>query len=317
MPILRKLGSVLRLAAAVFLCLTPLTAVLVMGWLMTLMQRETVVQRRRLAQPNTRIPRPSLPNWLVVEEPRRGSLAGHLTGALRRNLRDGCAAFLTTAACVLPFGLLWLFSWWSGWDNSFQKGYEQSWVGPVIGLTGVVLALPLLTHLPMALARQAAEGRMSAFFAIGHVRRLIRQVGWRYGWLCFLTALASFPLFVFKGAALFVENWSPGFLTRNAEELQTFAQVYRFWATVYLVIAVVVLRGLAARIYARAAHRLETVPNPGSALGVALRTAMVWCIWMGLVVQVYVGQFLNHQWIAWLNQPAVALPWLPLPGALV
>ena len=319
-PIARRFGSLLRLAVAVLLCLTPLGAVLVLGWLMRMMARERAVVARRLADTGTKWPRPSLPNWVVGTATQGQSRRHRWFGGMIENIRLGLASLLTLALGTFPFSLLWLFSWWGGWENSFNKGYEQAWVGPALGLLGVGIALPLLTRLPMALAHQAAEGRISAFFAFGHVRRLTRQVGWRYVFLCFLIVLSAFPLFAAKSAPVFVENWSPGFLSRNAAEVEAFASGYRLAATAYLLLVLVIWRRAAARLHARASHRLDGLGTTGaraSWLGTALRGLLLGAIWFVLVAQIYVGQFVNHQWLAWINHPVLVLPWIPQPGSVL
>ena len=40
-----------------------------------------------------------------------------------------------------------------------------------------------------------------------------------------------------------------------------------------------------------------------------LRAALVFVIWFGLVAQIFVGQFLNHDWHVWLTHPFILLPW--------
>lgn len=241
-------------------------------------------------------------------------------GGMADNFRLGLSSLLTLALGTFPFTLLWLFSWWGGWENSFNKGYEQAWVGPALGLLGVAIALPLLTRLPMALAHQAAEGRISAFFAFRKVRRLTRQVGWRYVFLCFLIVLSAFPLFAAKSAPVFVENWSPGFLSRNEAGVEAFASGYRLAATAYLVLVLVIWRRAAARLHARASHRLDGSGATGhraSWLGTALRGLLLGAIWFVLVAQIYVGQFVSHQWLAWINHPVLVLPWIPQPGSVL
>lgn len=316
-PLFRRFGSLLRMAIAVILCLTPLTAILVMGWLMRAMRVESAAARLRLEDPANGPPRPSLPNWLLSRAGTERRGLRRWTGSMASNIRLGFASLLTTAACTLPFTLLWLFSWWGGWENSFSKGYEQAWVGPSVGLLGVAISFPLLTHLPMALAHQAETRRVSAFFSISHVRRLIRQVGWRYTWLCLAIVITAFPLFVAKSAPVFVENWSPGFLDRNADELAKFAANYRLAATIYLVLAVTWWRRAVARLYARAAWRLEQLEATGVReyrVVTWTRTMIIWLIWFGLVAQIFIGQFMNHQWVAWLNPPLLGLPWISTPG---
>ena len=315
--LLAPLASLARFAVGVVLCLTPVTAVLVLGWLMRLMQRMERHMRKRL-QGAVRAHGPRLPHWITAETSTPATFFMRYLGSLVDNFRQGLAATATLAAGTLPFTLLWLFSWWGGWENSFNKGYEQAWVGRTIGLIGVAISLPLLVRLPMALAHQAAEGSMAAFFAFREVRKLIRLASWRYVGLCLLFLLAAFPLFVAKGGPVFVEQWSHGFADRNAAEIDAFRGSYRLWATAYLLAALLFLRRASARLHARAAHALATRdPSPSmlSWVPAVVRGCLLCAIWLAFSMQIFIAQFLNHQWLAWLNPPLVALPWLSPLGA--
>jgi hypothetical protein len=313
-----RLASLGRFAVGVVLCLTPATAILVLGWLMRLMQREDHYARERLQGARHGGHGPHLPHWIMGETPGSSGLLTRWLGSLVDNLRNGLAAVVTLALGTLPFTLLWLFAWWGGWENSFNKGYEQAWVGRTIGFIGVAIALPLLARLPMALAHQAAEGTMSAFFAFRDVRKLIRAAGWRYVGLSLLFVLSALPLFVAKGAPVFVEQWSPGFSDRNAAEIEAFGRSYRLWATGYMLAALVLLRRASARVRARAmlAHAVaKTSPSLLCSIAAIAQSLVCGVVWFAFVVQIFIGQFLNHQWIAWLNHPFIALPWLPPLGA--
>ena len=313
-----RLASLARFAIGVVLCLTPAMAVLVLGWLMRLMQRVEEHTRKRLQGAVAGKHGPRLPYWITTETLTSATFPTRRFVSLVDNFRQGLAAAVTLAAGTLPFTLLWLFSWWGGWENSFNKGYEQAWVGRTIGLIGVAISLPLLARLPMALAHQAAEGRMAAFFAFREVRKLIRLASWRYVGLSLLFLLAAFPLFVAKAAPVFVEQWSPGFAGRNAAEIDAFRGSYRLWATAYLLAVLLFLRPASARLHARAALELAT-GNPSSSLlsriPAVLRSLLLGAISLAFVMQIFIGQFLNHQWVAWLNPPLVALPWFSPLGA--
>lgn len=314
--VLGRLASLARFLAGVVLCLTPITAVLVLGWLMRFMQGEEALARARMEGLAGRERRVRLPRWIRAEPPLPSNRLACWLGSFVDNLRLGLSSIATIAAGTLPFTLLWLFSWWGGWENSFNKGYEQAWVGPTIGLIGVAISLPLLARLPMALAHQAAEGHMGAYFARREVRCLIRSAGWRYIGLSLLFVLAAVPLFAIKGAPVFVEHWSPGFIDRNAAAVEEFAGGYHLWATLYLLMVLVLLRRAAARLHARAALAIER-GDKGRAWSFSsvLQALFLWLIWFALVAQVYVGQFLSHQWLSWLNHPLIALPWIPPLGA--
>ncbi|MEL6574704.1 MAG: hypothetical protein AAFQ81_02345 [Pseudomonadota bacterium] len=313
-----RLSSLMRQAIAILLALHPLGAVLVLGWMMRLMRAEAREARRRLTR-GERPRRVPVPGWLSAADDEVSGRIGRLVGAVWLNLRDGVSALVTLAAGTLPFTLLWMLSWWGGWENSFNKGYEQSWVGPVVGLVGVALALPLLARLPMALAYQAVEGRMSAFFARRHVASLIEAAGWRYVGLTLLSAIAALPLFAMQALPTFVEGWSPGFAERSAEEIETFITRYRLLATAYLILALVALRRMAARLHVRASLALEanwSSRSMSSRLGAWMRQILIWACWFTVVAQVFVAQFVNHQWVVWLLPPFSMLPWFaPLTPA--
>lgn len=340
-------GALLRGLIGVLLCLTPVTGVLVLGWLMRVMAREGAVsllgqggqvargdvlagllasqQFKPLARP---------PGWFRLDE---GSLIRRSLGGLWLNLTLGLKALIAAAACVLPFGLLWLLGWWAGWDNSFNKGYEQAWVGPTVGFSGVAIALFTLSYLPIALAHMALEGRMAAFFEIRRVLSLIACAGWRMWLLALATALAALPLFAYRGMPVFMEGIYPEIAQLEPDALKEFTGRYRLLGALWLFAALVWLRKRAARIYAFACRRAladDPVLMAASQAREVLRAAgalpkpskkprhrgplraLVWMVamaplWFGLVAQIFVGQFLNHAWALWLSHPFYALPWLP------
>ena len=345
----RVSGAIWRGLIGVLFCLTPLTSVIVLGWLMRTMRREAgvaIVRRstglRRRAVLDRLRANPHLaglakpPNWFTSGAQGEGSRLQRAFAGLRKNVELGISAIASLCVAVVPFGLLLLLGWWAGWDNSFNKGYEQAWAGPLIAWIGIFLALASLSYLPMGLAHQASEGRLRAFFEIKQVRALTAYAGWRYVGLALLYLFCALPIFALRGMPVFIENIYPGFAELDAEGLVQFENRYRVLAAVYVFAAVVFLRKRGARVYAGAVLRAQSageswakatfasrllselsvtpkaaaVIMPGRFKRFLLGAARV-VIWFGLIVLIVVGQFLNHSWVFWVSYPLIALPWLP------
>lgn len=330
----RGIGKLVRFIAAVLACLTPVTALFVLGALQQLMRRVGTQQIEKLGDHLIRRPHadPTADVLSASDRLRSGRLKRAID-TLRQYFVEGCQAAFSLAIATLPFSLLWLFSWWAGWENSFNKGYEQSWVGPSLGLLGVFVALNVLIYVPMGLAHQAMEHRWQSFFHIRRVVSLIDCAGWRYVALAGLTAVAGLPLFAAQGLPVFIENIRPGFEHFTAEQVKEVAGQFKLLAAIYVVVALVILRWLAARLYARAlgpavrrhaqlwaASGYEvrgSEPMRGAAgrswmrqIGRIVRIGLLWVILFGLVAQIFVAQFLNYQWWNWLTHPFYLLPWV-------
>lgn len=269
----------------------PVTALIVLGWLMRRMRWIAGIDPRR-------------PGWLVGEGQSR--VARGISGLLA-NIRAGAGAALSLTLATLPFTALWTFGWWSGWENSFNKGYEQAAVGPLLSLMAIALALPILSLLPMALAHQAVTGTWRALFDWRRVWELIARAGWRYPLLIVLTAILALPVTLFRVMPLFIEEIVPGSTDMTTDEV---AQVnlrltLAFAATVFLALAI--LRGMAARVYRHAVARLGERPPalPFRLIGWAIMLAASFAF----VAQIYVGQFFNHGWAKWFAHPFTSLAW--------
>ena len=345
----RASAAIWRGLIGVLLCLTPFSSVIVLGWLMRTMRREAAItlirraaglrrgaalQRLRSSPRLAGLAKP--PNWFTSGTQGEGSRLQRSFGGLRKNVELGVSTIASLCVAVVPFGLLLLLGWWAGWDNSFNKGYEQAWVGPLIAWIGIFLALIALSYLPMGLAHQASEGRLRGFFEIKQVRALTAYVGWRYVGLALLYLICALPIFALRSMPVFIENIYPGFAELDAEGLVQFENRYRLLAACYVFAAVVFLRKRAARVYAGAALRAlsageswakgtfacrllseltvepKTAPMPKPGRFKRLSSSAVrLLVWFGLIVLIVVGQFLNHSWVFWVSYPLIALPWLP------
>jgi hypothetical protein len=325
----------LNVTIAVILCLTPFSAVVALGWIMRLMRREIVIEIGRHSQSDghrdvsrkaalTRISAlPQLAN--TVRFP------GWWKG-LWDTICSAFKAIFAVSLAILPFGTILLVSWWAGWENSFNKGYEQAWVGPVLALVGIALAMFTLVHLPMALAHHAAEQRVGAIWEVGLIRQLIGRVRWRYLMLTLVTVVLSGPIFLLQILPTFVENISPELSTASPAEIEAFVFRYYGAATLYLVLALFVLRRWAARLYTRAAllHRSNELqfirqvteeleqqemplrPAPGRFGGIIAGVLML-AAWLAFLASLYVAQFANYAWWNWISLPLTGLPWIFRP----
>ena len=360
----------LKFFIGALLLLTPLTALIVLGWLQRLTERKSAKylsrhygvreQRQLRIHDTTSMSRHHWPGLFVHDgfrltiddqslssgraEKRRMSFLSLWFGGLWDNLKAGVQSLIALAILTLPFGALWFLGWWSGWQNSFTKGYEQAFAGPTISLLGVILSLAALSYLPMALAHLSLERRIAAFFEFGKVIKLIHASAWRYISLSIAFVIASFPVFLATAAPVFIENIKPGFLDMPPQALDEFKDAYHFWMSVYILMALIILRSWTARIYAQSAVNAYSIdeaewrdtrligfaseeglnlgaPSPRSRprsrpgkIRAIILTVLLPIIWFGLVAQTYVGQFMNYKWWNWLNHPLIQIPWFPPLG---
>ena len=261
-PLARFFGLLRDLIVGTLLCTTPVTSVIALGWLTRRMgwaidrrwQRET-----------------AKPGWILG--PRGQGRTARLLGGLGANIRTGVLTGAGLALLTLPFTLPWLGAWWAGWENSFNKGYEQADVGPVVWLAATAIALPILAHLPLALAHAASEARFGAFFEIRRIRSVAAASGWRLTWLAVLSALFCIPLFGMRAIPVFIEDIVPGFHAMGPEAQGQIAGLFTLGTAALAFTGLLFLRHRAAAIYARATPRaargrqgraLDRPPGAGS-----------------------------------------------------
>jgi hypothetical protein len=246
----------------------------------------------------------------------------------------------------MPGCILWLFAWYDGWNNSFNKGYEQAPVGPLTGFLGIFLFIGAMFYVPLAQARQASTGQWRSFYDW----KLIWSLVGRHWVLClFLALLYSIlfiPLNVLKtGPAFWIQKIDT--IAPSSKQLIGMLSNYFFWSGFAVVTFYVAVRWAAARIYARAIllglqrgeipvtalaeverrelERLDLVQiSPPRSRHLLIRTALstskyvlrglgfaaLTFVWFTFVAQIYIAEFfMYHPVVGWLNQPLVQLPW--------
>jgi hypothetical protein len=253
-----------------------LGAVVVMGWVWRATQRFVLRawwKRSRAVSWNefvggareTEIHR-TWPNWFLGPAGSSSKME-RLFGGFWLNLKTGGRAILNTWVITGPACALWIFSWYDGWNNSFNKGYEQAAVGPATGIAGVLLFIAAMFYLPMAQARHAATGDWRTFFQFRIVWKIIRKRWLESLGLAILFVSLSVPLTAMKTAPGFFtamkadgtagENGFRRMVGGGLEELPPAEALrrlkrYYLWCGLYVFGAVVVTRFAAARVYAGA-----------------------------------------------------------------
>ncbi len=296
------------------LCTGPVTAVIALGWL-TRSQGHLARDRFGAAE--------EAPGWLLG--PREKGRLARALGGLAANSRAGLLTLAALLAWTLPFTLLWLGSWWAGWENSFNKGYEQAFVGPGVFLFGAFLAALILPALPLVLAHLAAEDRLSAAFELRRIRGLIAEAGWRIPSLALLTTLFALPFAAARGLITTATDWAPWLEDLTLEEVAAIQGQIALALAALTFLGSWALRALAARAYAFAAPRAAG-SRPGrwdgteaaeAALPARARSGLMTALWYALAMAftlattflILAGQFLDHAWWRWLFHPALTLLW--------
>lgn len=381
---MRKLKTFLygvwKVFVGALLCQRWPTSFLVVGWSYRAMQRRALrvwekhspideSNRTALKQSDPLfLSHTNWPNWFFQQkELRRASAApesrrtrvrraaGAAGASLGENLRIGfLGIFNTTVVMVLPVGL-WQIGWYSGWDNSFNKGYEQYYVGIALSWIGILLFLAAMLFLPMAQARQAVTGDWRAFYHFKMLWQITRNAPVRTVLLAAAYSLTSLPIAIALAAPFFIDQTVPQSINFTATEMIEFLNRYYFRLAVYGFIAYVFVRWIAAGWYARTVvellhtgrlkadalagaerHALRVLQldhqgeaeklHPAIAVTLAVsrpvwRTAVLTgavLVWFTFVAQIYVREFIvYHPFQGFLNQPLVQLPWFRyVPKAL-
>jgi hypothetical protein len=317
---LLRLGRLVANAAiGTLLCTGPVTAIIALGWLT---RRSGHLSRDRFGAAE------EAPGWLLGPREWQGRPSGRMTralGGLGANIRAGLMALTALLVWTLPFTALWLGAWWAGWENSFNKGYEQAFVGPSVYFLGVFAAALVLPVLPLVFAHLAAEDRLSAAFELRRLRSVVAQAGWRVPALAVLAALMALPFAGARGLITTATDWAPQLETMTPDQL---AEV-QGWITLALAalafISVWLTRSLAARVYTLAAARAAGL-KPGlwdgtqaaeGAVPATPRSRTLATLWYAIAMAatlafsflILAGQFLDYAWWRWIFHPALTLPW--------
>lgn len=358
-------------------CQTPTGAMLLIGWTYRLAQRKAIEHWWKrsghkksggrfldfLAETESTAGHIHWPNWFFAQNFKthlkradgtgrwrhRWNVFKALTESLRKNFWTGLGGLFNTAVFVLPAGLFMWFGWYDGWQNSFNKGYEEFFVGVSISWLGIFLFIAAMFFVPMAQARQATSGDWKAFY---HFRVVWTVVRGQWFW-CLALALGyvalAFPLHIMKSVPAAIVGVADQVETLRPEEVKKALENYFFWWAIYALPAYVILRIAAAKIYAHGllralkdSHLNETDLAPmeretlsrlnliqaappverhdvwrvavwmGTRAGRIISGFALYFIWLGFIAQMYLFEFLKYHatGIGWIKQPLISLPWI-------
>jgi hypothetical protein len=289
------------------------------------------------------------PNWILAQNFRpaaREHFFQSLGSSLWQNAKLGVQGIFNTWTLTLPGCALILFAWYDGWNNSFNKGYEQAFVAPITGWAGIFMFIAAMFYVPMAQARQAVTGNWRSFYDFRLVWNLVRRRWLSCLGLAALYSLLSLPLMALASAVQFLPQINPRLADATPEQVRQILGGYFFWAGAFVLPAFVLVRLAAARIYSgailRAVQRgvvpesalsgtewhalnrlglLHAQPAPARhplvriAAWTATRAGRITAgfvtalIWFTFLAQTFVQQFMNYAGgFAWLNQPLAQLP---------
>lgn len=340
----RIVAGGVRIVVGTALCLTPFTAIVALGWMQRLMRREaavTLLRRtarvdrreaiRRLARNPATAELACYPGFFGDKTAAGGVLRRYF-GGLWRNISEGITAVGAVVATTLLFALLLLGAWWAGWENSFNKGYEQSAVGPLTWLAGATLAIATLRYLPIATAHVASERRLAAVAEVRRIRELTGAAGMSLIWPALMIALGSLAVLGLRILPVLLQRPETGFADLDEQGIERVRTYIAMLSACVVFLTALIYRLAAAKAYGRALHRLGgplvgSPTAPGSVVALAGEAAsssrrplritqaaaalVVLALSTMAVAALLVGQFMNHSWLLWMSFPVFGVPWLP------
>jgi hypothetical protein len=216
-----------------------------------------------------------------------------------------------------------------------------------MGLAGVALFIAAMFYVPLAQVRQAVTGDWRSFYDFRLIWTLVRRRRRGSLLLAILYSALSLPLIALKSFPGFLPQVFPGFEDLDTPQVARILTWYYLAACGLLFPAFVLLRVVAAKVYAKALlacvrdgsvsastlapseravfaqfdlpleprsrHARPLVRAVSGTWRLATSAGLVFlliAIWYSFVAQIFASEFLNsHLAQGWLNQPLVQLPW--------
>ncbi|MCH8140170.1 MAG: hypothetical protein IH908_01100 [Proteobacteria bacterium] len=231
-------------------------------------------------------------------------ITGHAVEGLWAKAKLGIAGTLTLASLTLIPGILWTFAWQAGWDNSFNKGYEQATIGPLTGVLGIAIFLLIMPYVQIAQSQHAATGDWRAFYRFRENIKLWSGAPISAALLPIVYALAGLPIFLLFAGPTFLPQMTSYADSTDAEVLARLRAWYFLGGALFVPLLFGVKR-VVVWVYIRAVVARPDHPK----LRLAICYPIVAALWFFVVAELFIGQFLNnHGPLGWLNLPLIQLP---------
>jgi hypothetical protein len=172
------------------------------------------------------------------------------------NFKTGVAGLFCTYLITGWGSLLMYFGWIYGWQNSFNKNYEEAGYGVIISAIGVALFLFGTFYVLMAQVHHAVCGDRRAFFEFRFIWRLIQARSTAYFWLFVLIVFATIPIEVIRVGVLGENQFGNNENLTNGQVLAAFFAYLCAWSLLYFFPVWLLTRWLMARIYASAVMKV-------------------------------------------------------------
>lgn len=173
-----------------------------------------------------------------------------LLHSLWLNGRRGLAGILTTWSLTLLPALIGSWAWYTGWQISFTKLYEESNTGRSLGALGVLIFSIVMLYVPLAQSRQGVTQDWRSFFDLSMIRALIGCRPLRVVLLAIAYIFSSLLLIYFKTMPAFLPAINPDLDGLTPSEALDRLRDYYFYTGTIGFLIVVLLRSWGARIYA-------------------------------------------------------------------
>ncbi|PCJ59750.1 MAG: hypothetical protein COA79_10115 [Planctomycetota bacterium] len=343
------LRLLIKLIVFIFLCLlcqNIFGAIFVLGWTYRLMRRRSIFIFSSISD-NSNNNDQCLSHPNLFKKEKNDDYFEEGAKSFFRNIKMGLLALVNTSFMLAPGFILWMYAWYAGWQISFNKSYEYSSVGALLGVLGVILFSLAMLYVPMAQARFAFTQQWKTFYQFRVNMILISQQVKSYALFALLILFFAVFTNLFKTLPMFFSGMNLGIEDMSDEQLLAFMKNYFFVGTFIVMPLFFIIKRFMAKLFAKALilsvqrellsqkdlselewkilnkFNLTEVDKEASSgliwslikkntsrVFKAQMLLLTFLLWTAFCFQIFVSEFLNyHNNEGWVNQPLIQLPY--------